>query len=205
MSIVFSKNFAFCNVVFCGKRIVFSRHIFLPHSFAHNLLCPTQILIVTHCTKQLLSLPRASFPHFYSVVCFHPPYSMMSSSKKSGGETPILPDSSRSAKPIDLETIEMGSAKKPPLKQSRKSNDDSSDDEEADIHHPPALKPGTIAPGHDDHGHEIAPTHFPEWFVDIVNYVFKIKKRKTTIEVSLSLFFPSSPLLNPLFSLSSPS
>jgi hypothetical protein len=62
--------------------------------------------------------------------------------------------------------------------------------------------------GHDDgHGHstKIAPTRVPDWLGDIIEKVFKIRKRKTTVEVRLcsswgnvcarfSHLFPPPPL-----------
>ena len=43
----------------------------------------------------------------------------------------------------------------------------------------------TAGGGHDDDGHSvaIAPTRVPEWICDIIEKVFKIRKRKTTVEV----------------------
>ena len=37
--------------------------------------------------------------------------------------------------------------------------------------------------GHDDHHAEIAPTKVPEWIGNIIEKVFKVKKRGTTVEM----------------------
>ncbi len=52
-------------------------------------------------------------------------------------------------------------------------------------HDPPASPSHGAAGGHGAGHHDVvvAPTKMPEWLQNAVEYVFKVKKRKTTIEV----------------------
>jgi hypothetical protein len=54
-------------------------------------------------------------------------------------------------------------------------------------------------PNHDDHhGPAIAPTKVPEWLGNIIEKVFKVKKRGTTVEVrSMILCFHLHPHRSP--------
>ena len=54
---------------------------------------------------------------------------------------------------------------------------------EEDEIHPVVVSGGDGGGGHDDHHAEIAPTKVPEWIGNIIEKVFKVKKRGTTVEM----------------------